>query len=113
MMKTIQEIATEWGTSRQNIYQLIHAAMRKVYLGLEKKHQNVSPFEITLMIAKEFGVEKEKDFECFYSDFPASIRRKVTKDAMRLVRVNPNTTLEEIVMHNIRTTKRWSKPAQI
>ena len=62
-----------------------------------------------MLIAKEFKIYHEKDFERFYADFPLSVRKEVTADAMRLVRINPSVTLDEIINHNIRKTRRWDK----
>ena len=109
MLKSISAIADDLQTSRQYVYQTLQAALKKVYKKLKVLHPQTRPFDIVCMIAKEFKVFHEKDFERFYADFPMSIRKEVTADAMKLVRVNPGTTLDEILLHNIRATKRWPK----
>ena len=110
MVKSISSIAEDLQTTRQYVYQTLQGALRKVYKRLKIMHPKSTPFDIIMLIAKEFKIFHEKDFERFYADFPLNIRREVTADAMRLVRINPNVTLDEILMHNIRNTKtRWNK----
>ena len=112
MMKTIQGIATEMGSTRQNVFQILQRGLDKVYKTMKRNYPKESPFEIILMIAKEFGVTQEKDFERFYADFSVNVRREVTKDALRLVRVNPNVSFDSIINHNTRKTHRWDKKVE-
>lgn len=77
MDMTIQEIANDINTTKQNVNQILKRAMRKVYLKTKELNNEWSPLEILYGLSCLFNIKQEKDFKRFFSDFPKDIQNKV------------------------------------
>lgn len=97
MIKTIQDISNETGTTRQNVSQLLKRGMRKVYQNLRMKNPDCSPFETVVDMSRMFSVVTPKDFQHFFHDFPKDIRREVIIDAFKYEKIKGNVTVEELL----------------
>jgi predicted DNA-binding protein YlxM (UPF0122 family) len=83
---TGQQIADEFGTSRQNIYKLLKKGMRKVYKRVKKMCPDYTPFDVAVHMSVMFRVDKEKDLQYFIKDFPKDLQEAIKKDGARRLR---------------------------
>lgn len=79
MEMTIQEIASDINTTKQNVNQILKRAMRKVYYKAADLNKDWAPIDIIFGLSCFFNIKHEKDFQKFYYDFPSDIREIVKK----------------------------------
>jgi len=79
MEMTIQEIANEINTTKQNVNQILKRAMRKIFWKAHEINKEWSPIEILYGLSRLFNIQQEKDFKRFYYDFPKDVRDFVIK----------------------------------
>lgn len=83
-MKTIQEIAYEIGTSKQNVNQILKRAMRKLYNRTKKiLGESWNPFESVLWLAKIFEIDQEKDLHNLFQAFPDDIKKEIWESSKK------------------------------
>lgn len=99
MYKSIQTIADEIGTSKQNVNQMLKRGMRKMYKTARKKFgAEETPFETAVTLAKMLKINKFKDLEHFFYDFPDDIRKEILisgNDKMNINNFNVNDFLSK------------------
>jgi benzoyl-CoA reductase/2-hydroxyglutaryl-CoA dehydratase subunit BcrC/BadD/HgdB len=74
---TGEEIAQEFGTTRQYVCNTLKSGLRKLYNGLSKMNPDMTPFEIVNAIREFFGICDTDEIQMFFNAFPPDIRQKV------------------------------------
>lgn len=82
MEMTIQEIANDINTSKQNVNQILKRAMRKVFHKAWSLNKEWSPLEVLFGLSCFFNIKQESDFKRFYYDFPEDIKT-IIKDSLK------------------------------
>lgn len=80
MLMTLQEIARDINTSKQNVNQILKRALRKVFKKMKKLNPEMLSFDLILNLAKTLNITKEKDILNFFNDFPADVRQEIEND---------------------------------
>jgi hypothetical protein len=72
-----EEIAQEFGWSRQYVSNILKQSMRKLYQKLKRRNPELSPFEIVDEIRQYFDLRDTDEIHLFFSLFPPSIRTEI------------------------------------
>ena len=104
MLKTIQEIADEINTSKQNVNQMLKRGMRKIYQNARKQYgQDETPFETIITLSKMLKIKKVKDLQHFFYDFPDDVKKEVImsiREKINIKNFNINDFLSSKVTSN-------------
>lgn len=78
-MMSLDDIAYELGTSKQNVSQILKRAMRKIYNNSKKVLDDCwNPLEGLYLCSLVCNINNnEKDLRAFYNDFPDDIQAEI------------------------------------
>ena len=82
-----EEIAAEFGTTRQNVSRILKDALAKFYLKVKILNKEMTPFEIATCMMEMLGVNQRDENEAakFFTLFPPNLKLEIETDGKRIL----------------------------
>lgn len=79
-----QEIADKLNISRAAVSQTLKRSIEKVFISLKKKNKNQSNIKIMSVMANEFNIQSNIEYQKFFRLFPERIKRNIYDEAKKI-----------------------------
>ena len=82
-----EEIADEFGTTRQNVSRILKDALAKFYLKVKILNKEMTPFEVATCMMEMLGVNQrdQNEISKFFTLFPPKLKSEIERDGKRIL----------------------------